>query len=404
MSGKWLCNDMMAFRRFSFALSLLIVPMLFGQSAPEPAPEPPRLEQLRVSTNTDGTGTANAIPVWSDFDTLGNSIMFQQGSSIGIGTNSPLRHLSIEAGTTVDAGIRVARTSYANSPYLDFMLNTAGIPYAMIQAGDLATWRALTLNPFGGNVGIGTSDPKNKFHLYSAATADAYATFGFDGTAGPAVNVGYAGASYGRSAGFINVRPDAAATAPNPSLRFLTADVQRMIITNTGRVGIGTSAPAAALDIAGDAHISGNLNVDGSLAAKYQDVAEWVPASNDLEPGTVVVLSRDRVNEVSASTRAYDTSVAGVVSGRPGMILGEAAKTKEMVATTGRVRVKVDATKHPIAIGDLLVSSDRKGTAMRSEPMRVGGRDLHQPGTIVGKALEPLAGGTGEILVLLSLQ
>jgi hypothetical protein len=34
----------------------------------------------------------------------------------------------------------------------------------------------------------------------------------------------------------------------------------------------------------------------------------------------------------------------------------------------------------------------------------VGNRSFHSPGTIVGKALEPLAKGTGEILVLLSLQ
>jgi hypothetical protein len=29
---------------------------------------------------------------------------------------------------------------------------------------------------------------------------------------------------------------------------------------------------------------------------------------------------------------------------------------------------------------------------------------IHRPGTIIGKALEPLEGGVGEILVLLSLQ
>jgi hypothetical protein len=41
---------------------------------------------------------------------------------------------------------------------------------------------------------------------------------------------------------------------------------------------------------------------------------------------------------------------------------------------------------------------------MRSEPIEVGGRKMHAPGTIIGKALEPLESGTGEILVLLSLQ
>jgi hypothetical protein len=41
---------------------------------------------------------------------------------------------------------------------------------------------------------------------------------------------------------------------------------------------------------------------------------------------------------------------------------------------------------------------------MKSEPVNIGGVQLHRPGTLIGKALEPLAQGTGEILVLLSLQ
>jgi hypothetical protein len=41
---------------------------------------------------------------------------------------------------------------------------------------------------------------------------------------------------------------------------------------------------------------------------------------------------------------------------------------------------------------------------MKSAPVDVGGARIHRPGTLIGKALEPLAGGTGKILVLLSLQ
>jgi hypothetical protein len=84
--------------------------------------------------------------------------------------------------------------------------------------------------------------------------------------------------------------------------------------------------------------------------------------------------------------------------------MGEAAPNKVMVATTGRVRVRVNAAHAPISVGDILVTSDREGTAMKSEPIDVGGAKIHRPGTILGKALEPLANGSGEILVLLSLQ
>ena len=52
----------------------------------------------------------------------------------------------------------------------------------------------------------------------------------------------------------------------------------------------------------------------------------------------------------------------------------------------------------------LLVTSATQGYAMRSEPVKVGEVQMHRPGTLIGKALEPLADGKGEILVLLSLQ
>lgn len=41
---------------------------------------------------------------------------------------------------------------------------------------------------------------------------------------------------------------------------------------------------------------------------------------------------------------------------------------------------------------------------MKSEPIKVGGRLMHMPGTLIGKALEPLERGSKEILVLLGLQ
>jgi hypothetical protein len=150
-------------------------------------------------------------------------------------------------------------------------------------------------------------------------------------------------------------------------------------------------------------HFSGD--VDGTtIHATYQDLAEWVPVAEAMAAGTVVVVGEDANDTVTTSTHAYDTSVAGVVSANPGLLLGVASASKAKIATTGRVRVRVDATKSPIRKGDLLVTSDRPGMAMKSEPLDIAGVKLHRPGTLIGKALEPLASGEGEILVLLSLQ
>ena len=171
----------------------------------------------------------------------------------------------------------------------------------------------------------------------------------------------------------------------------------------TGNVGIATASPTEKLEVTGNVKVSGTVE-GGNIKAKYQDVAEWVDSSQPLLAGTVVVLDRSKSNQVIASTHAYDSSVAGVISLRPGLALGEEGEGRVLVATTGRVKVKVDATKGPIEIGDLLVTSDSEGFAMKSLPVDVGGVRLHRPGTLIGKALEPLAKGTGEILVLLSLQ
>jgi hypothetical protein len=182
------------------------------------------------------------------------------------------------------------------------------------------------------------------------------------------------------------------------------------------RIGSLTPPSGVMLAVQGAAQVTGNVTVTGNIVASgsitgatvlgavYQDVAEWVPATTDMDAGTVVVLNRDRHNEVMPSRRRYDTAVAGVVSAQPGVILGVPGEEKEQIATTGRVRVHADATRGAIRVGDLLVTSDRPGLAMKSQPVEVGGVQIHRPGTVLGKALEPLPHGQGDILVLLSLQ
>jgi hypothetical protein len=258
----------------------------------------------------------------------------------------------------------------------------------------------------GGRVGIGTAAPGNLggYRIPLTVTGPSWNYVRLIAAGSPIAG----GIVYDRAGttGFI--------TAFNNDGRFRIAPVPSMTdvaVTNakdqfagitvdtTGNVSVGGSALLGAAF-----SVHGNVEVTGNIAAKYQDLAEWVPATTDLVPGTVVVLNPSRVNEVMASTRAYDTTVAGVVSAQPGVVLGESGATKEMVATTGRVRLLVDASGAAIRIGDLLVTSDTPGRAMKSKPIPLGGREIHQPGTIIGKALEPLNKGEGEILVLLSLQ
>ena len=151
-------------------------------------------------------------------------------------------------------------------------------------------------------------------------------------------------------------------------------------------------------------HVAGNAQVDGNIAAKYQDVAEWVKFGGTIFDGAVVVIDARGQDRVTTSNTPYSTRVAGVVSPKPGVLLGEEGEGKSKIAHSGRVKVKVDANYGPIATGDLLVTSPRAGYAMLSKPIALGGAKIHRPGTIIGKALEPWEKGKGEILVLLTLQ
>jgi len=154
-----------------------------------------------------------------------------------------------------------------------------------------------------------------------------------------------------------------------------------------------TSNGVLALALQGTrAHFTGDVQVDGNIAAKYQDVAEWVPGP-PLRSGTVVVAQGS--NRVIASERAYDTRVIGVVSDRPGVLLGERGTNRIKIAHSGRVRVRIVG---PVATGDLLVASSTPGRAMRPAPREV------RPGTILGKALESQERGEGSVLMLLTLQ
>jgi hypothetical protein len=127
------------------------------------------------------------------------------------------------------------------------------------------------------------------------------------------------------------------------------------------------------------------------------DIAEYFPVTEDVEPGTVMVIGED--SKLQSSTTAYDTTVAGIVSTAPGVSLGanETGNAGEkLIAVAGRVQCKVDASYASVKPGDLLTTSDTRGHAMKATNPQIG--------TILGKALEPLDSGAGVIEVLVTLQ
>jgi hypothetical protein len=301
--------------------------------------------------------SSDVLQFWDSPGTTPRFTLTQTGS-LGLGTAAPGYKLDVQSGSiNSSGGLCIAgdcKTSWSQV------------------GGSQWTTSGTTINYSTGNVGIGIASP-----VYSLDV----------------------------NGGVNSFRAKAATVSSNDAIAtFENTSAIQMIVRGNGNVGIGTTTPTAKLHVAGDGKITGNLTVDGNIAAKYQDVAEWVPATGALPAGTVVTLNPTQANLVEPSSKAYDTRVAGVISARPGIVLGESGENKVLVATSGRVRIKVDATNAPIEIGDLLVTSEKEGIAMKSVPVTFGGVEIHRPGTLIGKALERWDKGTGEILVLLSLQ
>jgi len=180
-------------------------------------------------------------------------------------------------------------------------------------------------------------------------------------------------------------------------------------ITSVGALNAGSiTSGFGAIDIGTDTiTVGGIINANGNgignigsssgffntvfakaTSAQYADLAEKYVADAEYAPGTVVEFGGNA--EVTLSTQAGSTRVAGVVSTNPSYIMnaGLTAEHVAMVALQGRVPCRVVGL---VAKGDLMVAAGN-GAAKADNAARAG--------TIIGKALENFDGAEGTIEVV----
>jgi hypothetical protein len=212
-----------------------------------------------------------------------NSLFVASTGRVGLRTSTPV--LDLHAATSNTPAFRLEQNSAGGftAQTWDVAGNEASFFIRDVTSGSRLPLRIRPGAPSSsldiaadGDVGLGTGAPANALDIRRAnqPAADIFASMGNDPTAGPSFNFGYAGASFGRSAGFFNMRPDAAAAAPNPSIRFLTANVERIIIDNEGFVGIGSGLnPIHPLQMASGAHVTaGGVWTDVSSREAKDDI------------------------------------------------------------------------------------------------------------------------------------
>ncbi len=156
----------------------------------------------------------------------------------------------------------------------------------------------------------------------------------------------------------------------------------------------------------GDMYLVGEISTTVMTIRGGADVAEPFEMTNseEMDPGTVVVIDEDNAGHLMKSTKSYDKRVAGIISGaggvKPGLRLHQEGVMEgdHHVALSGRVYVKADASFGKDRPGDLLTTSSTPGHAMKA-------KDYEKArGAILGKAMSNLDKGTGLVLVLVTLQ
>ena len=413
------------------------------------------LTNLTIGAISDAMLSAN-VALRLGGNVFGGNQIFS--SFVGIGTGSPTQNLHVVGNVRVDgAGVGISNpglgVANANPNGIGIFSTTTSSDANLVvvnkgegdilkgfsgaNGGELVFEVKNTGNVRVNAAGAGLDDPglrvgnrgANGIGILSAVnSADACLVLGNEGSG--EIIKGFSGPNGGdlvfqvKNAGNVRVDGTGAGLA-EPSLwvgnrdpdgigifSTVSSSDANLVLVNEGGGGImkGFGGPGGS-DLVFSVNGSGYVYCQDELTCNSleirggADLAEPFALTDPaIQPGAVVVIDEDHPGQLKLSTRAYDTAVAGIVSGaggvKPGisMIQQGALAPGKNVALSGRVFALVDASAAPVRPGDLLTTSDTPGHAMKATDR------TKAQGAILGKAMSRLETGRGLVLVLVSLQ
>jgi hypothetical protein len=249
-----------------------------------------------VSTLTNpvtGTGTTNYVPKFTSASAIGNSQIFDNGTNVGIGTTSPGEKLDVNGNVKVGARLAMTPSVFGySSGWKTLILGSSGTDYTT-NATTITFGVDLSTNPSGsytgnggeiffrnqvsfgtpnaandgylypmvfnngtvyfpaGNVGIGTTAPTAKLHVWNGGIK----TSAFPSAGNPFT---FLESNYADSAvtiRFQNINPSNELDADlGIQLMNTGGSITDVLIIkgSTGNVGIGTTSPSYKLTVDGD--------------------------------------------------------------------------------------------------------------------------------------------------------
>ena len=285
--------------------------------------------KYRSSTLTSGyywwTGLNNydkyQIAYGTSFDNAGTALCIDTSGNVGIGTTSPDRKLEVDFTGSV-TGAKFTRSDAAGSSLVEFA-NSAGVKNIIGYDAGLDGYKIGTssatnlLVKQSGNVGIGTSSPSSLLHIEGSAPK-----IQFTDTTTSASSYIDADSGFGS----LNIMADQGNSVASSQINLLVDGNSKMVIKDTGNVGIGTTNPTAKLEVSAGGTTSqeiahfGNSNGVGKIKMQLDSVGSSKQVMLDASNNEDIVLSAQGDSYINSgnvgigtSSPAYKLSVNGDV-------------------------------------------------------------------------------------------
>jgi hypothetical protein len=270
-----------------------------------------------IAGGTSGTGTENYITRWSSGTTITTSSIYESSSRIGIGTTSPQGTLHIRgvSDNGVTPGIFLDSNGFDNNEPFDIRLASAGVGAA--QARGIRIIASSSLSNFAGGAAI------SFYNITSSAFP-----------------------------GWVLIDSGAHNSA---KILFRTAATngaistgERMVISSSGNVGIGTSTPTTTLNVNGTTLLQGGqTTVRGDTATS---AATALRVENNNSTSLLTILNDGTSAFNTSHLYVSSSGLVGIGTTTPGVNLdvsGDIRASSGMFnSTTQTQTIRINSTTH----------------------------------------------------------